>query len=277
MTHTAASPSAAFYRSAARVTLIVALAAAACHVAGAADDTPSPAAGSSASKQANKAADSATYQSIDYANAAKKGPQIIVLAGQVKSANASFTTKVTPTNIADFAEIELGKANFGVLERSDLGPLTNEIETAYNLGDQEAVKKILQKGRLKSTRWVVKFDILKAEPVATVAKKASGGVIARLANILGTGKLTAAAGTAVESVSSGDEASVWIVGMRYKILDANTTEQVATNYFEEKLELGKSSGTALGVESEAAGGLTLDSLAQRLVQKSVREIDAKYK
>jgi len=277
MTRTAARPSAALYRSAARATLIAALAATGWQIAQAADDSASPATGSSASKQANKAADSATYQSVEYANAAKKGPQIIVLAGQIKSANAGFTAKVTPTNIADFAEIELGKANFGVLERSDLGPLTSEIETAYNLGDQEAVKKILQKGRLKSTRWVVKFDILKAEPVATVAKKASGGVIARLANILGTGKLTSAAGTAVESVSTGDEASVWIVGMRYKILDANTTEQVATNYFEDKMELGKSSGTALGVESEAAGGLTLDSLAQRLVQKSVREIDAKYK
>ncbi|HNI50202.1 MAG TPA: hypothetical protein PLF43_02155, partial [Accumulibacter sp.] len=76
---------------------------------------------------------------------------------------------------------------------------------------------------------------------------------------------------------TGESTGVWIIGMRYKIIDANTTEQVATGYTEEKMELGAKSTSILGVSSGASGGLTLDSLVQRLVQKNVWEIDNKYK
>jgi len=65
--------------------------------------------------------------------------------------------------------------------------------------------------------------------------------------------------------------------MRYKIIDANTTEQVATGYTEEKMELGAKGSSVMGVSSGASGGLTLDSMVQRLVQKNVWEIDSKYK
>ena len=86
-----------------------------------------------------------------------------------------------------------------------------------------------------------------------------------------------AAGVAVGSVKVEESTGVWIIGMRYKIIDANTTEQVATGYTEEKMELGAKSTSVLGVSSGASGGLTLDSLVQRLVQKNVWEIDNKYK
>jgi hypothetical protein len=65
--------------------------------------------------------------------------------------------------------------------------------------------------------------------------------------------------------------------MRYKIMDANTTEQVATGYHEQKMEIGATSGAVLGAHSGATGGLTLDTLVQRLVQLSVYEIDSRYK
>ena len=65
--------------------------------------------------------------------------------------------------------------------------------------------------------------------------------------------------------------------MRYKIIDANTTEQVATGYAEEKMELGAKSTSILGISSGQSGGLTLDSMVQRLVQKTVWEIDNKHK
>ncbi|HRE17285.1 MAG TPA: hypothetical protein PLW86_09525, partial [Rhodocyclaceae bacterium] len=67
------------------------------------------------------------------------------------------------------------------------------------------------------------------------------------------------------------------IGMRYKLINANTTEQVATGYAEEKMELGAKSTSVLGISSGQSGGLTLDSLVQRLVQKTVYEIDRKYK
>jgi hypothetical protein len=65
--------------------------------------------------------------------------------------------------------------------------------------------------------------------------------------------------------------------MRYKIIDAETTEQLAQGYTEEKMEIGAVSSAALGVKQSQQGGVSLDTMVQRLVQKSVWEIDSKYK
>jgi hypothetical protein len=65
--------------------------------------------------------------------------------------------------------------------------------------------------------------------------------------------------------------------MRFKVLDANTTEQRATGYSEEKMEIGAAATSVLGFSEGAKGGVTLDTMVQRLIQKLVWEIDAKYK
>src|SRR3954468_3728797 len=127
---------------------------------------PSPNAGSSTSQQANAAADTAAYQELAYTNKAKRGPALVVIPGDIKSNNAGFLQKFGPNNIADFGELELSQANFQVLERSNLGPLLNEISLAYNLGDATAPRKSMSIGKLKTAKYVVKFDILKAEPVS---------------------------------------------------------------------------------------------------------------
>ena len=127
---------------------------------------PSPTAGSATSQQANAAADAAAYKEVDYTNKARRGPALVVIPGEVKSNNAGFTQKFGPNNIADFGELELSQANFAVLERANLGNLLQEISLAYNLGDQQAARKTMQIGKLKTTQWVVKFDILKAEQIA---------------------------------------------------------------------------------------------------------------
>jgi hypothetical protein len=239
---------------------------------------PSPTAGGSESRQVNQAADKAGYQAAGYTNAGKVGPALVVIPGEIKSNNATFTQKITSNNIADFAELELIKANFKVLERSDLGPVLNEFQLAYNMGDPAEARKLLQKGRLKSTKWVVKFDILKAEPIAKKKSSFSGGAVRNIIGILGgNDKGSQVAQTAVGSVDNAADASAWLIGMRYKIIDASTTEQIASGYNEEKLETGTKSGSVLGASSEAEGGVTLDTLVQRLVQQSVWEIDAKYK
>jgi len=240
-------------------------------------ESPSPTAGSSTSETANQMADKGMYKPIEYANAGKKGPALVVIPGEVKSNNATFTQKFGPNNIADYAELELGKANFKILERADMGPLLNEFQLAYTMGDPQAARKILQKGKFKTTKWVVKFDILKAEQVAQADSGFDGRAIGSLIGIFGGSRGSAAAGVGVGSVQTGESTGVWIIGMRYKIVDANTTEQVATGYAEEKMELGAKSTSVLGVSSGASGGLTLDSLVQRLVQKTVWEIDSKHK
>jgi hypothetical protein len=71
------------------------------------------------------------------------------------------------------------------------------------------------------------------------------------------------------------EAQIWIIGMRYKIMNANTTEQVAPVH--RRKWKSAQGGLDHGVSSSQQGGLTLDGMVQRLVQKLVWEIDSKHK
>jgi hypothetical protein len=247
-------------------------------------ESASPTAGTSTSERANAMADKGMYKPIEYPNASKKGPALVVIPGEIKSSNATFLQKFGPTNIADFGEIELSKANFQVLERSNLGPLLNEFTLAYNLGDPQKARQYLGMGKLRTTKYIVKFDILKTEQVAAAQQGFDGAAIGNVIGILGafsgsTGGARAGAvgGTAVGSVKTGDSTGVWVIGMRYKIMDAETTEQVAQGYTEEKMEIGATGTSVLGVSSSAQGGVGLDTMVQRLVQKSVWEIDSKYK
>ena len=238
---------------------------------------PSPTAGTATSQKANAAADVAAYKAVEYVNRGKQGPALVVIPGEVKSMNATFTQKFGPTNIADYAELELSQANFQVLERSNLGPLVNEIALAYNLGDPDKARQTMQIGKLKTTKWVVKFDILKAEQIAQAQQGFDGRAVGGLLNILGGGRGGAAAGQVAGSVQTQEATGVWLVGMRFKIMDATTTEQVAQGYTEEKIEVGATATSVMGVSQSAKGGVGLDTMVQRLIQKSVWEIDSKYK
>ena len=222
---------------------------------------------------------------MDYTNKNKPGPQVIVIPGEIKSSNATFLQKFTANNIADFGELELSNANFKVLERSNLGPVLREFELAYNLGDPQAARKYLGMGKMKTTKYVVKFDILKTEQVAVgAAELRRRHARARWPASWAPSPARAAAprrarwaAPRVGSVHSGEATSVWVIGMRYKIINAETTEQLAQGYTEEKMEVGATRGGALGVNESQQGGAGLDTMVQRLVQKSVWEIDNKYK
>ena len=85
------------------------------------------------------------------------------------------------------------------------------------------------------------------------------------------------AGAGVGSVQTSETSGVWIIGMRYKIINAETTEQVANGYAEEKMEVGTTSTSVLGVSQSQQGGVSLDTMVQRLIQKTVWDIDNKYK
>jgi hypothetical protein len=247
-------------------------------------ESASPTAGGKTSQQANQTADKTVYQAVDYVNKNKKGAQVVVIPGEIKSNNATFLQKFTANNIADFGELELSNANFTVLERSNLGPVLREFELAYNLGDPQAARKYLGMGRMKTTKYVVKFDILKTEQVASAQQSFDGGTLGQMAGLLGAfsgsrgGAMAGAVGgTAIGSVHQGEATSVWVIGMRYKIINAETTEQLAQGYTEEKMEVGATSGGALGINSSQQGGAGLDTMVQRLIQKSVWDIDSKYK
>ena len=234
-----------------------------------------------ASQTSMEQADSVSYKPQDYVNSSIPGPQLVVIPGGIKSANATFTQKVSDNNIADYAEIELSKANFKVLERSDLGPLLNEIQIAAGMGDAEALRKF-QRGKFQATRWFVRFDVLKAEPVAAAQKSFDGKYLGIIAGAL-VGQATdsaaagAATGATVASAKGKDSSEVWLVGLRYKIMDAVSGEQVATGYFEDKMEIGEKVTSFLGFTESKGMRVGLDTVVQVLVQKAVYEIDKQYK
>ena len=240
-----------------------------------ASGNPSPAAGSRASKDANARADLASNAGGTYAHADKKGPRLIVLPGEIKSTSADFP--MTTNSIADFGELELSRANFTVLERNDLGPMLKEVELAFDMGDPKQAGRLFQKGKLQSTRWIVRFDVLKAESIADSSGGFEGSAASALIGLFSSSTAAQAGSITADSVKTEKSAKVWLVGLRYKILDANTTEQVATGYFEGKMEGGSSAHSVLGFSVGGSGQVSLDTLVQRLVQKSVTEIDAKYK
>ena len=170
-----------------------------------------------------------------------------------------------------------------MLERSNLGPLLKEFELAYNLGDPDQARKMLSMGKLKTTKYVVKFDILKTEQVAAAQSglrrpdaRANGGLLGRLRRLA---RWCAAGAVRPPSArcTPNEATSVWVIGMRYKIINAETTEQVATGYTEEKMEIGATSSGRARISQSQQGGVSLDTMVQRLVQKSVWEIDSKYK
>jgi hypothetical protein len=228
--------------------------------------------GGAASQRANQVADDNMYQPVEYANAAKKGPTVIVLPGSIKSSSATFTQKVTPNNIADFAEIELSNANFKVLERSDLGPMLKEIELAVNMGSPDALKKF-KKGKFSSTKWFIKLDVLKAEEVAEAGQGFDGNAIGSIVGTVVGGRAGAVGDTALSSARASEHAAVWLVGLRYKIMDASTSEQVSTGYVEKKMETGRKAQALLGMSGHASQLVTLDTVVQRLVQEAVAKID----
>lgn len=225
-----------------------------------------------ASERANEIADNNMYKPVNYQNAHKCGPVLVVLPGQIKTSNATFTQRITSNNIADFAEIELGNANFRVLERTDLGPLLNEIQLAVNMGDPTALKKF-KKGKFKSTKWFVKFDVLKAEKTGAAGSGFDGHAIGSILGSLVGGTEGSVGNTVMSSTHTNDEAGVWLVGLRYKIIDASTSEQVSTGYVEKKMETGQKANSFLGISGDAEKFVTLDTVVQRLVQEAVVKID----
>jgi len=122
-----------------------------------------------------------------------------------------------------------------------------------------------------------KFDVLKAEKVAEASSGFSGSTLGNIGSTLLGGATGSVVREGAGSVKTAEAAGVWIVGMRYKIIDARTTQQVAQGYAEDKMEVGSTGVAVFGVSSRQAGGTTLDSLVVKLVQKNVADIDQKYK
>ena len=122
----------------------------------------------------------------------------------------------------------------------------------------------------------MKFDILKTEQIARRSRDSTGarsgtspGYSARSADRVGGARAGTVGGTALGSVQTSEATGVWIIGMRYKIINAETTEQVAHGYTEEKMEIGAQSHVGAGRFAAQQGGVGLDTMVQRLVQNGL--------
>jgi hypothetical protein len=233
----------------------------------------------SSSKTDENAAQQAAYTPIVYSEV--PGPTVVCIPGEIKCSNASYTQQVNPNNIADFAEVELNKAHYTVLDRADLGPMLNEFEMAANMGDAKALAKF-KKGKFKAASYLIRFDVLKAEPVASNSQHVNGAQMAStflsFIPIPGAGA-AAAVGTAANvagSVQVDKASSKWIVGIKYKMIDATTGEQKASDYVEETMTVGADTTSVMGITQSKNNYFSLDSMTQRLVQEAVANMD-KYK
>lgn len=194
--------------------------------------------GASSSGKANEVASNTEKPTIEYVNAAKEGPRVVVTAGEIKSANSSFTQKVTSNAIADFGELELGRANFKITKNQ------------------------------ANAKFSIKFDIIKAESLAKASEGFSGGAIGGMLGGLG--------GRALSSVKTTDKAEVWNIAIRWQAVDPSG-DQLGSGMVEDRMELGAKGTSVMGVSSGASGGATMDTMIQYLVQKAVAEIDKKLK
>jgi hypothetical protein len=113
--------------------------------------------------------------------------------------------------------------------------------------------------------------------VAAVQQGFDGSALGAITGSLIGGRSGSAVAAGAGSVQTSEGAGIWIVGLRYKVMDANTSEQKANGYFEEKMEIGAKSTSFLGVSQSQQNVMTLDGLAQRLVQTAVADIDLRCK
>jgi len=215
--------------------------------------------------------------SPEYANASIRGPQLVVLPGEVKSTNAGFRAKIAPNAIADYAEHELHAANFGVLERSGLNqPAIRRMQIAANMGDVQTLAA-MKPHYAATADFFVQLDILRAEPVAQAEEGFEGPRTSTIMDLLSKTPASSFLRLDAATVESKEASKVWLVGLRYRVIDLATGEQVHTNYFEEKLELGSKSVGVLVARKVQTSTVTMDDIVQLLVQRAVADLDAKGK
>lgn len=233
-----------------------------------------------ASKKANEIAQQNIYQSVEYANAGQAGPTVMVIPGVITTPSYEYLVRVSPSALRDFAESEMGKSNFKVLDRTDQPAMFQEIAVAANLGDSSVLAKF-KKYKMAPPRWLVRFDVIEVVPRSTGFKqldKQMAGMAGALMGGMLLGDLGAKAGSAAfASISSAEEHREWTLTLRYSVLDGSTGARIHEGQFSDKAQISKELSGFMGFDTSQAGGLQLFTVTQRLVQKAVQDIDAQHK
>ncbi|GAB7082030.1 hypothetical protein [Megalodesulfovibrio paquesii] len=236
-----------------------------------------------AKTKAHEMAEAAVYKPVEYQNANMTGPPVVVLPGTFNTRSAAYVHKYCKNSLCDFAELELSKANFTVLENADQQPLFEEIALAATMSDADALR-LFRKSSLPTARYLMAFDVLKAEPIAWEAKGGDGqilGAIVELGILLATrgddSGLGKSANAAISSIKAYDYNTTWQVTLGYKVIDPDTGTIVHSGSVEEKQVAQDELNAALGISEKTTSAFTVDSLVQRLIQKAVADLDKTIK
>lgn len=231
-----------------------------------------------ASQTANEMADQVAYQPIEYVNAKTAGPAVVILPGSVKSGHILYRQKIGDGNIADFGEMEMEKAGFPILDRANLDAIVEEISLAAQMADPQALK-LFRKGKFANARFLVRFDVIKAERLSQSRKSFDGALAGALvggilAGVTDSAEIGTATGTAIASIKSDEETSVWGMGMRYTVIDAVTGVAVFTGEVDETVDVRRTLKGFLGSTEQKSNLLPLDAVTLRMVQQCVARIDS---
>lgn len=216
-----------------------------------------------ASKKANELANPNLYQEIQYVNVEQPGPTVLVLPPQVTSSSYEFKARVLSTAIRDLVEMELGKGNFKVVDRSNQEAMFQELAIAVNMGSSSVVSKF-KKFKHAPPQWMVAFDIVDVQTRSTGFRHLDK-------------TMASLAGAAFSSLTSAEEQREWAITLRYRIYDGIGGEILHEGQFSDKTTVFREIKGFMGFDQAQAGGVQMLRSVQSLVQMAVKDIDEKHK
>ncbi|AGW14322.1 hypothetical protein [Megalodesulfovibrio gigas] len=217
------------------------------------------------------------YKEVAYENAAHPGPSVVVLPGVITSPSYEFLANVKPDTLLEYGELELGKANFKIVERNSLASIYQEIALAANLGDGSMSARFA-KVDLAPPQWLILFDIADVQTQTTAFSYSDKNSASFAGALVGSFFGSAEIGQSVMgSISNAKEQRAWNITMHYRILDGATGRKLHEGKFTEQATINRELKGFMGVDTAQASGLTLGTVTQRLVQKAVQDIDRQHK
>ena len=241
---------------------------------------------SETSQKANAAADQAIYQPVEYTNAEQEGPG----ADRASPARSRATTRRScrsspPTTSPTSARSSCPAPTSRCSSARTSARCCNEFSSPTTWAIRTRRASSCGMGKLKSTKYVVKFDILKTEQVAAAAAglrrpraRPDGGTAWRLQRLARrrAGRHGRRHGVGSVQTERGDRR----LDHRHALQDHQRRDDRAGRA---RLHRGEDGGRrhvdrrCSAYPQSQQGGVSLDTMVQRLVQKSVWEIDNKYK
>ena len=235
------------------------------------------------SQKANAAADQAIYQAVKYMNANKKGPALIVIPGEIKSNNATFLQKFTAEQHRRLRRARTVHRQFPGARALEPRPAAQRIRARLQPGRPGPARKFMRMGKLKTHQVCREVrhpegraDRRGAAGLRRPRARPDGRHARRLRRLA---RRRAPAPWANGRRLGADQRIDRRLADRHALQDHQRRDHRAGRAGLHRGEDGGRREVDVGARrvAVAAGRRSLDTMVQRLVQKSVWEIDSKYK